>query len=150
MILIASLIIAQLAGIFGSFFTSSSVSTWYLTLQKPFFNPPSWVFAPVWICLFFLIGLSLYFVWISESKYKKVGLWFFSIQLVLNILWSMFFFGLKNPLLGLIDIVFLWAFILVTMLYFFKIDRRAGWFFVPYLVWVSFAVVLNYTIVLLN
>ncbi|MFH1770132.1 MAG: TspO/MBR family protein [archaeon] len=148
--LIASIIITQLAGFIGSFFTVSSVSTWYLTLNKPFFNPPSWLFGPVWITLYLLMGISLYIVWNNKTNTSKKALTFFGIQLVLNTLWSILFFGLKNPFIAFIEIMILWVFILFTIIYFRKESKTAAWLLVPYILWVSFAAILNLAIFLLN
>ena len=150
--LISSILICQLAGIIGSVFTSSSVSTWYAALQKPSFNPPNWVFSPVWITLFVLMGISLYLIWDKgiKSKYSKIAVIIFGAQLVLNILWSVLFFGLRSPLSAFIEIIFLWTAILVTIIYFFKISKPAAYLLIPYILWVSFAVILNYSILILN
>ena len=122
--LIVSIIICQAAGLIGSVFTSQSVSTWYLTLQKPSFNPPGWIFAPVWTLLFLLMGISLYLVWQKKKKIviRNQALIFFSLQWLLNIAWSYFFFYLQNPLAGLIEILILWLFILLTLIYFFNLS----------------------------
>jgi tryptophan-rich sensory protein len=141
-----SIIICQLAGIIGSFFTSKSVATWYLTINKPAFTPPNYLFAPAWISLFLLMGISLFLVW---QKGKR-GLPIFFIQLIFNILWSVMFFGLKSPLLGLIVILILWTLILLTIIKFFKISKPAGWLLIPYILWVSFATILNFAILILN
>lgn len=148
--LIVSIVICQLAGIMGSFFTSDSVKTWYPTLIKPSFNPPNGVFAPVWTTLFLLMGISLYLIWTSKSKKKKLPLTFFGIQLGLNILWSILFFGLKMPLFAFIEIIILWTFILLTIISFYKISKASAYLLIPYLLWVSFAVVLNFALFYLN
>ena len=150
--LIVSIIICQLAGIIGSFFTASSVSTWYPGLIKPSFNPPSWIFSPVWITLFVLMGISLYLVWEKgiEAKGVRPGLTVFGIQLVLNMFWSIIFFGLKAPTFAFIEIMILWAAILITILRFYKISKTAAYLLIPYLLWVSFAAVLNLAIAVLN
>ncbi|MBN2422884.1 tryptophan-rich sensory protein [Candidatus Woesearchaeota archaeon] len=150
--LIASIVICQSAGIIGSFFTASSVNTWYLTLNKPSFNPPSWVFGPVWITLYFLMGISLYIIWNNYKNTKKSGLALilFSFQLLLNSLWSILFFGLRNPFLAFIEIVLLWTAILLTILYFYRISKTAAYLLIPYILWVSFAAVLNFSIFYLN
>ena len=145
---IISIIICQLAGIIGSIFTVSSVNSWYLTLVKPSFNPPSWVFSPVWITLFVLMGISLYLIW--EAKDNKKTMILFYVQLVLNILWSIMFFGLKNPLLAFIEIIILWIFILMTIIYSYRISRPAAYLLAPYILWVTFAAVLNFMIYWLN
>src|SRR3990167_1591032 len=139
------------AGI-GSFFTTSAIDTWYTTLQKPFFNPPNWIFGPVWTLLYLIMGISLYIVWIAkvEKKAKLQGITFFFIQLALNVLWSILFFGLKSPTAALIGIIFLWLAIFLTIRSFLQISKKAGWLLIPYLVWVSFATILNLSIVILN
>ncbi|MCM8820691.1 MAG: tryptophan-rich sensory protein [Candidatus Omnitrophica bacterium] len=151
---VISISVCFMAGIIGSFFTSSSVNTWYKTLNKPVFNPPDWLFAPVWTFLYIIMGLSLSIVWNSEDtlhkKKRYTGLTFFSIQLFLNMLWSAFFFGLKNPLMAFIEIIFLWVSIIITFLSFKKISVFAGYLLFPYLLWVSFAGFLNYAIYVMN
>lgn len=151
--LLISIIICQLAGGIGSIFTSKSVSTWYLTINKPSFTPPNWLFAPVWIGLFLLMGISLFLVWshlaVALQKRRR-ALTIFFIQLFFNILWSVMFFGLKSPLLGFIVIIVLWILILLTIIKFFKISKLAGWLLIPYILWVSFATILNLAILILN
>lgn len=147
--LIISILICLLAGFFGSYFTTPAITTWYATLQKPSFTPPDWVFFPVWTSLFIMMGLSLFLVWQKEEK-KVTALYIFAAQLVLNILWSVAFFGLKSPLLGLIEIIILWIAILATILSFMKISRTAGYLLLPYILWVSFAAILNFSIWRLN
>ena len=148
--LIISLIIPQLAGGIGSLFTSPSISTWYATIAKPSFNPPNWIFGPVWTTLFLLMGISLFIVWNEKSKLKKKAITVFGIQLGLNTLWSILFFGLHSPLTAFIEIIFLWAAILLTIIYFYKISKPAAYLLIPYILWVSFAAVLNISIVFLN
>ena len=149
---IISILICQSAGIFGSIFTLEAVPDWYSTLTKPTFAPPGWVFGPVWIILYFLMGVSLYTVWVSESKPKirKVFFTVFGIQLTLNALWSLLFFGLKSPLLGFIDIILLDIMVIVTIIYAKSISKLSSLLLVPYLVWIIFASILNFAIFLLN
>jgi benzodiazapine receptor len=149
---IVSIVICQSAGLIGSLFTTPSIPTWYAGLQKPPFNPPNVVFAPVWTVLFFLMGVSLFLVWRFgfEKRVVKVSLILFFSQLVLNILWSVLFFGLKQPMLAFIEIVILWIFILLTIIYFFKVSRTASILMIPYILWVSFASILNFFIWRLN
>ncbi len=149
---IASILFSLGAGVLGSFFTASSVSTWYKTIEKPFFNPPSWVFSPVWTILFIMMGVALYLVWKKGLKEKKVKIAFgiFWVQLVLNVLWSVFFFGLQSPLYALVDIVFLWFAIFITIVWFSRVSKKATYLLIPYLLWVSFAAVLNFAIFYLN
>jgi translocator protein len=151
-ILIAAVVICMLAGVIGSFFTTPNIATWYESLHKPWFTPPSWVFGPVWTTLFILMGISLFLVlregW--ERKDVQIGTAIFGVQLVLNILWSYLFFGLHSPLYGLIGIAALWIAILVTIIWFFRISRPAAILLVPYIIWVSIASALNYGIFVLN
>jgi benzodiazapine receptor len=142
--LVTSVILCQIAGFLGSLFTTPAISTWYATLRKPFFTPPNWIFSPVWISLFILMGISLFFVWRRQGhpQFKKALIFFF-VQLILNVLWSLAFFGLRLPLLGLIDIILLWIAILLTIQNFLKVSKFAGVLLLPYLLWVSFATLLN-------
>ena len=132
--------------------TRESITTWYPTLVKPVFNPPNWIFAPVWTMLYIMMGIAAGIVWTSKSEMKTVkkALGFFAIQLGLNALWSYLFFGLHNPLLALIEIVLLWLMIFETYNQFKKIDKVAGFLMIPYLAWVSFATILNASIWWLN
>jgi benzodiazapine receptor len=153
---VISIIICESVGIIGSFFTFSSVSNWFPTLVKPWFSPPSWLFGPVWTMLYFLMGLSLYIVWnyktetISKQKYKKQFLILFGIQLILNALWSFLFFGLKSPISGLIDILFLDIAVITTIIYANRVSKYAAVLLAPYMAWILFATLLNFEIVLLN
>ena len=149
---IISIIICQSAGIFGSLFTIDAVPDWYTTLIKPPFAPPSWVFGPVWITLYFLMSISLYIVWVSEFKSKTRRDFFivFGIQLVLNAIWSFLFFGLRSPLLGLVDILLLDIMVIITINYAKSISKVAAILLVPYLVWIVVASILNFGILLLN
>ena len=150
--LIVAILLCQFAGIVGSVFTASSVQTWYVTLQKPDFNPPSWLFGPVWITLYTLMGISAYLVWDKGWKKNqvKVALLVFAVQLIMNSFWSILFFGLQSPSYAFIQIIFLWLFIVLTILKFYKISKTAGLLLIPYLLWVSFAAILNYYIWQLN
>lgn len=145
----AAVLICMAAGIIGSAFTSPAIPNWYASLVKPEFTPPSWVFGPVWTTLYFLMGVSLYLIWKRKDE-AKPALAVFSFQLVLNALWSFLFFGLQSPLYGLICIVLLWLAIVATVLLFYRISKTAAYLLVPYLLWVSFAAFLNYSIWTLN
>lgn len=149
---ISSILICQFAGIIASIFTISSVNQWYFDLNKPLLNPPAWVFGPVWITLYFLMGISLFIVWNKDIvlSVKKNALFIFLIQLVLNALWSIVFFGLHQIFLSVIVIIALWIFIFITIIFFCKISRTASLLLFPYLIWVSFASYLNISICLLN
>lgn len=151
-LLFFSICISQLAGIIGSFSTRSSVSNWYLELNKPMFNPPNWIFGPVWITLYTLMGVSLYLIWVKGYQKKNIrgAVQLFLIHLVVNTVWSMVFFGLKNLGLALLVIGILWLMIVFLIKIFWKIDSRASYLLIPYLLWVSFAAVLNYSIWILN
>lgn len=150
--LLGSIFVCQLAGIIGSVFTIESVSTWYVTLNKPFFTPPSWLFAPAWTTLYTLMGIALYLVWKKgfEKRENRIALYFFFTQLSLNALWSIIFFGLRMPVYAFFEVVILWILILVSAIKFWEIDRRAGALLVPYLAWTTFAALLNLAVWLLN
>ncbi len=140
-------------GYLSSLVTIDSVKTWYPTIQKPFFNPPNWIFGPMWTLLYILMGIAGGLVWNQLENNKelvKKGLLFFTVQLVLNALWSYLFFGLHNILLALIEIILLLLIIIETYLIFKKIDKTAGKLFIPYILWVSFATVLTISIYILN
>jgi len=133
--------------------TKSSIATWFVTLEKPFFNPPSWVFAPAWTTLYILMGISAGIIWSKIEAFPelvKKALWVFAIQLILNALWSFLFFGMQNPLLALIEILLLWLLIFETIKVFKPIDNLASKLLIPYILWVSFATVLNASIWWLN
>jgi tryptophan-rich sensory protein len=149
---IIAILICQLAGIIGSLFTTPSIPTWYASLEKPSFAPPNWLFGPVWITLFTLMGISFYLVWNKGLKNKmiKKGLFIFGIQLFLNVLWSFLFFGLRSPLYGFIEIIVLWIAIGFTILKFYRISKNAALLLLPYIAWVSVAATLNYYIWILN
>ena len=149
--LIASVIVCQIAGFFGSFFTVPAIPAWYDQLEKPFFTPPNWIFSPVWIILFIIMGVSLFFIWRESSRpgFKPAFILFF-VQLILNVFWSIAFFGLRSPLTGLIDIVSLWIAILSTIRYILRVSKLAGVLLIPYFVWVSFALLLNFSFWILN
>lgn len=148
--LLGFVLVSNLAGFIGGIFTSQSVSTWYLTLQKPVFNPPGWIFGPVWTLLYVLMGVAAFLAYRKGYKKAKTALTFFFIQLFFNALWSFLFFGLKNPLLAFIEIIILWSLILVTTYHFYKIEKKAACLMVPYILWVSFAAVLNFFLYVLN
>lgn len=150
--LIISLLIPQLAGAIGSLFTVPAIDNWYLLLNKASFNPPSWVFGPAWTTLFILMGLAYYFVDQSKSdkRLKFEAKQIFYLQLLFNTLWSIFFFGLRSPSLAFLEIIFLFVLILMTTLKFYKVNKVAAYLLIPYLLWVAFASVLNFTVIILN
>lgn len=140
-------------GYLSSVISRNENDSWYDTLVKPVFNPPSWLFSPVWTTLYILMGVAAGLVWdkIDEQRaVVKKGLTFFWIQLGLNALWSYLFFGLHNPLLALIELILLWLLIYETFVQFSKVNKTAGYLFIPYLAWVTFAGVLNASIWWLN
>jgi len=173
--LIASIVICQMAGIVGAFFTMPGVSEWYSTLNKPSFNPPSFVFAPAWTILFLLMGVALYLVWSKKwqpelpaqgraskawnrfSQKLLTGTWreenivlIFAVQLGLNILWSVLFFYYRLPGLAFFELIMLWFAILYTIVNFYRVSKLAGYLLIPYILWVTFAGYLNYTIWMMN
>lgn len=172
---VVSLAVCQLAGVIGSFFTMPAIPVWYAGLKKPSFTPPSWVFAPAWTILYILMGISLFLVWkrswkiiISPGEPEKKfwnsfstklwrGSWkeentilIFVLQLVLNILWSIIFFGLKSPGIAFFEILMLWFSILYTIVNFYRTSKPAAYLLIPYILWVSFATLLNFSIWQLN
>ena len=151
--LVVSCAVPLLVGLMGSFFTTAdSLGNWYTNLNKPAFNPPNWIFGPVWTTLYIMMGVSAFLVWQKglDKKPVRLALVCFVVQLIFNALWTPLFFGLRSPLLGLADIILLLAAIIVTVFYFFKISAPAGLLLIPYLLWVSFATVLNASLYLLN
>lgn len=150
LLLIGFIVLCNLLGSLGAIWTASDRS-WYNSINKPSFNPPSWVFGPVWTLLFTALGIALYFIWVApSSQVKIIALSFFIIQFIFNILWSYLFFGVNNPLWSLIEILVLLIFILATGVSFFMINRLAGYLIMPYFIWVSFATFLNYNLWILN
>jgi len=146
-------LLCLVVGWLSSYATESNNDVWYPTLEKPAFNPPAWVFGPVWTLLYILMGISAGIIWSkigTQRETVKNALLFFGIQLALNALWSILFFGLKNPLLALIEIIILWLLIYETYIKFSKIDKVAGYLLIPYLLWVAFAFALNASIWWLN
>ena len=150
--LVASIIACQCAGLIGSIFTIPSIPTWYASLQKPPFTPPNWLFAPAWITLYLLMGIAAFIIWRRglDKPGIKTALIIFLVQLILNALWSVVFFGFKSPFSGVVVIVVLWIAILFTILKFFKISKAAGLLLLPYILWVTFAAALTISVWILN
>lgn len=150
--LVLSIAVCQGAGLIGIVFTVSSIENWYNLLNQPSFRPPNWLFGPVWTILYSLMGISLYWIWTAGTKKKEVrdALKLFAVHLILNTSWSIVFFGMHNIPLSLVNIIALWVLIVIVMIKFYKIDKRASLILLPYLAWVSFATILNFAIVLLN
>jgi translocator protein len=170
------IVLCILAGVIGSFFTSSAIPTWYAGLNKPSFSPPNYLFGPVWTVLYIMIGFSLYIVFAKyksnkerllaniqkwknnekaillsrKIKFAWAALVVFGVSLALNTFWSIIFFGLKNPGFAFFEIILLWLSILVTIIMFYRISKPAAYLLIPYICWVSFATALNYAIWTLN
>jgi translocator protein len=149
--LIACIAIPLIVGGIAGIAPSGSDNEWYAALDKPVFNPPDWVFGPVWTILYLLMGISLYLIWKSPaSPIRKLALIIFGIQLVLNFAWSFIFFYFQQPGFALIEIVILWFSILAMIIVFHRINRVAAYLQIPYLLWVTFATLLNASIWWLN
>jgi len=150
--LITSIVLCFLVAFLGSLVTISSIPTWYAQLNKPFFSPPNWIFGPVWTALYFLMAVSLYIVWNKnlKNRTKENAMKVFIFQLILNLFWSLVFFGLHQPFLAYITIIILWIAIFMTIKYFYKISKMSAYLLVPYIIWVTLASVLNLAIVALN
>jgi len=149
--LIAFMVLCLIISAFGGAVTATSVNDWYAALNKPFFNPPDWLFAPVWSVIYFMIAFSGWRVWLKTGIATAKGPFgLYAAQLALNLAWSFMFFGAQSPILGLIDVVILLAVIIANMIAFWKIDRLAGILLVPYALWVAFATLLNAAIWHLN
>ena len=150
--LAACIILCLIAGLIGSVFTTPHIPGWYAGLAKPSFTPPSWLFGPVWTALYILMGISLFLVWragIGERR-VQVALVVFIVQLVCNGLWSFAFFGRQSPLAGLVVIIVLWILIVITIIASATVSKAAALLLIPYVLWVSFASILNASIWRLN
>ncbi|MDR3571521.1 MAG: tryptophan-rich sensory protein [Candidatus Pacebacteria bacterium] len=147
LVLIGFIALSEGAGTLGSLFTIPSIAGWYATLARPQLAPPNWVFGPVWTTLFLLMGIAAFLVWCSggDRKDVRIGLGIFLLQLVLNVLWSVIFFGYHNLGGACIEIVFLWFAIIATIAAFARISNSAALLLLPYLAWVSYAAYLTYT-----
>lgn len=145
---LGTLVLGSLSGIA----TVDAITGWYASLQKPSFNPPNWIFGPVWTVLYLMMGVAAGLVWSSaaDPAIKRSALRIYLLQLALNMAWSLLFFGLKAPLLALLEIIVLWLTILLCIRSFRAVKAAAAYLMVPYLLWVTFASVLNAAIVLLN
>ncbi len=147
-----AVLICLLVGFIGSIATQTSIDTWYVQLEKPWFNPPKWVFAPVWTMLYIFIGIAAGMIWSRgfHHKWVKTALYHFGFQLLLNAAWSVFFFGLQNPLIALLDILALFILLLFTIKWFKIVHAPAAYLLIPYGIWVAFATILNFEIWRLN
>lgn len=149
--LLLSILLPLLVGAVASYYTVSETGTWYSYLNKPFFNPPNWLFGPVWTILFVMMGIASYLIWNTASTPKRNrALTIYGIQLFFNFWWSIIFFAFHQPALALIEILFLWVAIFLTIRTFHPINKIAAWLLIPYILWVSFATILNSAIVWLN
>ncbi|MFA6532374.1 MAG: TspO/MBR family protein [Patescibacteria group bacterium] len=148
--LVLSLILPQLSGLIGSYFTINAIPTWYAHLNKPSFSPPNWLFGPVWLILYLMMGIAVYLNWIKNTKQAKFNVRLFFIHLFFNLIWTPIFFGLKDTLFALYIIIMIWIFIIAMIINFRKVNKTSSLLLVPYLLWVSFASLLNYFIWKLN
>ncbi len=148
--LIISLILPQLSGFIGSYFTINAIPTWYVYLNKPSFSPPNWLFGPVWLILYLMMGIAVYLNWIKNTKQAKFNVRLFFIHLFFNLIWTPVFFGLKDTLFALYIIIMIWIFIIAMIINFRKVNKISSLLLIPYLFWVSFATLLNYFIWRLN
>ncbi len=146
---VVSVAACEAAGAIGSVFTISAIPSWYAALQKPWFTPPNWLFAPVWLTLYFLMGATLYLLW-GRRPQSKAAVVAFGIQVVLNVAWSVVFFGAHELFYGFVTIVALWLAILVTTALSYRVSRGAAALLVPYVIWVTIASALNYYVWILN
>lgn len=149
LVLAGFILLCLAVGGIGGFATAPAIDSWYRTIAKPSWNPPDFVFGPVWTILYIMMGVAAWLVW-RRGERLAPALTLFFVQLAFNLAWSLIFFGLRSPGWALVEVVFLWSSVLLTMLAFFRRDRAAGWLFVPYLAWVSFAAILNLVIWQMN
>ena len=146
-----SLIIPLAVGGISGFFTVSAIPGWYQTIQKPSWNPPNWVFGPVWTTLYVLMGIAMYLIWTQyRTEQRQRALYLNALQLILNFFWSLIFFNLHSIGWALIEIIILWVVIVQTMFAYDRVYKPAAWLLLPYIVWVTFATILNGTIWWLN
>lgn len=151
LLLAYSVLISFSAGIIGSLFTFSKIPTWYAGLVKPEFSPPNWVFGPVWNILYLLMGISLFLVHTSKkTRDRDLGIKLFYAQLILNALWSIVFFGMENPALALLVIFVLLGAVFSVIKMFWRVNKTSAYLLIPYIAWLSFATILNFSIVVLN
>ncbi len=148
LVFLGALLLVFTVQFFSAYFTQSSIATWYQTLNQPSWSPPDWIFAPVWTLLYLMIAFAVFFVWKKGGSFAAYFFW--GLQLFFNFLWSFLFFKLQSPLLGLIDIVLLWVSLGITTILFFRHSVLAGLLFVPYWIWLSYAVALNFMLWKLN
>lgn len=149
--LIISIALAQLAGLIGSLFTAPNIATWYVTLVKPGFTPPGWLFGPVWLTLYTLMGIAAYLIWRQRRhEAARFSLWLYGVHLLINAFWSVIFFGLHDIAMAVLVIVALWVMIAILVVLFGRQNKIAGYLLWPYLAWVSYAAVLNAALWIFN
>jgi translocator protein len=148
--LIISILIPLAIGAVAGYATTQNIPNWYVYLNKPFFTPPNYLFGPVWTCLYIMMGIACYLIWRSKHIFQKKALVLYSIQLMFNFSWSFVFFQFHALGFAFIIIVLMWLSILLTILQFYKIQQWAAWLLLPYLLWVSYASVLNFAVWQLN
>ena len=150
--LIIAILICESTGIISGLIANTGINPWFDTLNKPLWNPPAFIFAPVWTLLYLLMGISLWLIWKSNtpSPQKNNAIILFFLQLFFNFWWSIIFFKFHSPAFALVDIILMLNLILFTIILFSKISKIAAWLLVPYIAWVSFATILNFTIWILN
>jgi tryptophan-rich sensory protein len=150
--LIIAVSIPVAVGATSGFFTATGVSNWFQTINKPSWNPPGWIFGPVWTTLYVMMGFALYLIWKSDAtvEFKKTAISLFAAQLLLNFFWSFIFFNQHQIGWAVLEIIAMWVLILLTIFAFARVNNTAAWLLVPYISWVSFATILNYTIWKLN
>ena len=150
--LIVSILIVFLAGAVGTVFTLKEITGWYAYLPKPSWTPPNWAFGPVWSTLYVLMGISLFLIWREGLNRKdvQIAIIVFAVQLAINVIWSLVFFGTHNIFGGLVLVLILWVAILVNIIVFYRISKPAGLILIPYIVWVTIASYLNYSVLILT
>jgi len=150
--LIIAILVCEVTGILSSFISIGDMHPWFETIKKPSWNPPGYLFGPVWTFLYLLMGISFWLIWNikTDTSGKRLAMLFFGIQLFLNFWWSLIFFKYHSPQWALVEILLMLLFIFATFFQFYKISKPAAWLLAPYIAWVSFASYLNYTIWILN
>lgn len=148
--ILINITLPHLAGFIGSYFTIPNIKTWYVNINKPSFNPPDWIFSPVWLSLYTLIGISFY-LFHKKDRFKSRKVYIiYGFHLLLNAIWSIIFFGMHEILFALIDLILIIITLIILMRYFFSLNRISAYMLAPYLIWICFAAILNYNILLLN
>jgi translocator protein len=147
---VLSITICLAVGGISGYITADAIPGWYVNINKPSFNPPNWIFGPVWTTLYIMMGIAFFLIWKSQSPLKHKAMLIFSVQLILNFFWSILFFNFHLLGFALIEILCMWLFILLSIISFYPVSKVAAYLLIPYLLWVSFASVLNFAIWQLN